>query len=47
MRAPVGCVGGLGVLTVRSGCNPTQGAVETVRYRNYACLLYTSDAADE
>ena len=36
MRAPVGCVGGLGVLSVRSGCNPTQGAVETVRYRNYA-----------
>ena len=36
MRAPVGCVGGLGVLSVRFGCNPTQGAVVTVRYRNYA-----------
>ena len=36
MRALVGCVGGLGVSSVRFGCNPTQGAVETVRYRNYA-----------
>ena len=44
MRAPVGCVGGLGVLSVRFGCDPTQGAVVAVRYRNYAgpqhfCLL--------
>jgi hypothetical protein len=36
MRAPVGRVGGLGVLSVRFGCDPTQGAVETVRCRNYA-----------
>ena len=36
MRALVGCVGGLGVLSMRFGCNPTQGAVVTVRFRNYA-----------
>jgi hypothetical protein len=36
MRALVGCVGGLGVLSVRFGCNPTQEAVVTVRSRNYA-----------
>ena len=28
----VGCVGGLGVLPARYGCNPTQGVVVVVRF---------------
>lgn len=35
-RAEVGCVGGLGVLTLRYGRNPTQGVVTSFAFRNSA-----------
>ena len=41
----VGCVGGLGVLSMRYGCNPTQRVVEAVRFsqiRRPATLLSIS-----